>query len=229
MEITRTLERFAWHIEPKPEGGFIARCSDPSVPPLEADNRIELQRKVRENITAHLATQFPSLKISLDKEDIKLPLFDADDLAASKPGEASAQSGEGGIKGAVEQWLTKNAVAAIGSQLPPELMEKLKTQAHDGKLSFTVTTTTKGSGNTQVRTKTISFGDAKLPLQLGSQPQQNSASLPPSAPVSASFSNQQLDTATPITPVSSSTWFLKFVLAAIVVLGLIFLLTHFKK
>ena len=229
MEIKHTLERFAWRIEPKPEGGFIARCNDASVPPLEADNRIELQRKVRENITAHLATQFPSLKISLDKEDIKLPLFDPDDLVISKPGDPSLQSGEGGVKGAVENWLTKNAISAIGSQLPPELMEKLKTQAHDGKLSFTITTTTKGSGNTQVRTKTVSFGDGKPPVQVGAPSQQSLAALQPSAPVSASFSNQQLDSAEPITPVSNSNWFPKLLLGAILLLALALLFAHLKK
>jgi hypothetical protein len=230
MEITRTLERLVWHIEPKPDGGFIARCNDKTVPPIEGATRLEVEQKIREKIAGELSTQFPGLNLSLDKPETKiLPLDTKFDLAFTKPGDSPAQADESGVKNKIEQWLTANAVAMVESKLPPEVMEKLKTQAHDGKLKFTVTMMTLGSGENEVRTKVISLGEEKAPLQLDSQNQKASGALQPSAPVSASFSNSQLDTASPITPVSGNTWFLKFLMAALVVLGLLFFVAHLKK
>jgi len=229
MDIANTVSRIAWRIERKPEGGYIARCSDTSVPPLEGATEAEVKEKVREQITAELAAKFPALKIDISKPLSKFASFDTKfDLAVSKPGDPSAQTLEGGVKGAIEHWLTENAVAFVGSQLPPEVIEKLKAQAHEGKVNFTLTTTTRGSGSSQVSTKTISLGEGK-PLTFGPQDQAASGALQPSAPVSASFSNPQLDSGSPITPVSSSNSFLRFVLAALVVLGLIFLFAHLKK
>ena len=46
----KTTKRILYRIEPNPEGGFTARSTDPSVAPLEAPTREELQRKVQEKI-----------------------------------------------------------------------------------------------------------------------------------------------------------------------------------
>jgi len=37
---------FAYNIEPKPEGGFIARCDDPTAPPIEGATQEEVQHQV---------------------------------------------------------------------------------------------------------------------------------------------------------------------------------------
>lgn len=66
MDLKRLVTQFAYHIEPKPEGGFVARASDPSIPPLEAPTREELQKKIQERIFAGLAQEFPGLKLSAD-------------------------------------------------------------------------------------------------------------------------------------------------------------------
>lgn len=50
MELRNLLASLAYKIEPKPEGGFIARATDPAVPTLEAPTRQELQQKIRENM-----------------------------------------------------------------------------------------------------------------------------------------------------------------------------------
>jgi hypothetical protein len=54
MELKRLIERFAYRIEPKPEGGFIARASDPTVPQVEAATREELQQKLQDYIATAL-------------------------------------------------------------------------------------------------------------------------------------------------------------------------------
>ncbi|HKU27035.1 MAG TPA: hypothetical protein VJQ54_16285 [Candidatus Sulfotelmatobacter sp.] len=66
MDLKRLVTHFTYRIEPKPEGGFIARPTDPSVQPLEAPTREELQKLIREKIFAGLATEFPGLKIPTD-------------------------------------------------------------------------------------------------------------------------------------------------------------------
>src|SRR5215467_4154143 len=71
MELKRLITQFTYRIEPKPEGGFIAHPTDPSVPPLEAATRTELQQKIQANITAALAADFPGLKLPLENKEVK--------------------------------------------------------------------------------------------------------------------------------------------------------------
>ncbi|HZR63723.1 MAG TPA: hypothetical protein VFA85_01170 [Terriglobales bacterium] len=216
MEIAHTTLQISWRIEPKPGGGYIARCSDATVPPLEGATQAELQQQIRERLNAQLATRFPNLKIALDKSSTKSDALDV------------SQSMESGVKPALENWVAKNIAAIIEGKLPPELAEQLKAQAHDGKLQFTVTTTTTTSHGTNMSTKVISAGDEKQPLTLESPDQIASNALQPATPVSASFSNSQLDTGSPIIPANNNS-FLRFLLAALVLFGLFFLFTHLKK
>lgn len=71
MDLKRLVTHFTYRIEPKPEGGFIARASDPNLPPLEAATRWELQEKIQQNISAALATEFPELKLPLEQKQLK--------------------------------------------------------------------------------------------------------------------------------------------------------------
>jgi hypothetical protein len=66
MDLKRLITQFAYRIEPKPEGGFIAHATDPSVPPLEAPTRQELQKKIQERIFAAISAEFPALKLPAD-------------------------------------------------------------------------------------------------------------------------------------------------------------------
>ena len=63
MELKHLVQRFVYKIEPKPEGGFIARAADPTVPPLEAPTREELQQKIQAKLVAALGEAFPGLQI----------------------------------------------------------------------------------------------------------------------------------------------------------------------
>ena len=62
MDIQTITKKYAYKIEPKPEGGFIARPSDPTVPPIEGATREEVQRKIRETVLAGLSQAFPDVE-----------------------------------------------------------------------------------------------------------------------------------------------------------------------
>src|SRR5262249_58291964 len=71
MELKRLITHFTYRIEPTPEGGFIAHATDPTVPPLEAATREELQRKIQTNIATNLAAEFPGLKLPVENQELK--------------------------------------------------------------------------------------------------------------------------------------------------------------
>src|SRR3954470_18885209 len=218
MEIRRTISRVIYRIEPKPEGGFIARCDDPTVPPLEGASRFELEQQIKDKITSEVESQIPGLKISLEK---KVVSFDN-----KSDGSSISQAGvEGGAKEAVEQWLTDKAAALVEKKLPPELLEQLKNQ-NSGDIKFKVT---KFGGKANFRREyVISKGNAGPLLSRFLGGQKNSGALPPTAPVSSSFSNTSLDGNSPITPASSSA-FPRFLAAALVLLVTLFFFLYLKK
>jgi hypothetical protein len=67
MELKQLIKSFCYRIEPKPEGGFIARPTDPSIAPIEAATREELQQRIQAKVSETLAVEFPGLKLPLDK------------------------------------------------------------------------------------------------------------------------------------------------------------------
>ncbi|MCU1268744.1 MAG: hypothetical protein JWN74_38 [Acidobacteriaceae bacterium] len=225
MEIKRTISRVIYRIEPKPEGGFIARCDDPTVPPLEGATRFELQQQIQDKITSEVESQIPGLKISLEKKFVSLDTKTNGFTAQS--GDTSLQSAEGGTKKAVEQWLTDKAVALVEKNLPPELVEQLKHQQIDGKVKIAVTKL--GTEGKVRREYILSNGNAgELLSRFLKGRQKNSGALEPSSPVSSSFSNTSLDGNSPITPVGSSS-FLRFLAAALVLVGVLFFFLYLKK
>jgi len=63
MELKHIVQRCVYRIEPKPEGGFIARASDPTVPPIEGATREEVQQQIQAKLVATLGEAFPGLKL----------------------------------------------------------------------------------------------------------------------------------------------------------------------
>jgi hypothetical protein len=63
MELKHLVKQFSYRIEAKPEGGFIARSTDPAIPALEGSTREDLQRQIAEKFSAALGESFPGLKI----------------------------------------------------------------------------------------------------------------------------------------------------------------------
>jgi len=222
MEIKRTISRVIYRIDPKPEGGFIARCDDPTVPALEAASRFELEQQIRDKITSEVESQIPGLKISLEKKIVSFGNQSVGD-SISQPG-----AEDGGAMPAVEKWITDKAVTLVEKNLPPELIEQLENQKLSGNVNIKVT---KFGGKTNFRREyVIPNGNAGQVLsRFFTGRQKNSGALKPSNPVSASFSGTNLDSTSPITPVSGSGPFLRFLLAAIVLVGILFFFLYLKK
>jgi hypothetical protein len=75
MELRQLIKSFTYRIESKPEGGFIARPTDPSMAPLEAATREELQQMIQARASETLAREFPGLKVPPGKNvDAKISL-----------------------------------------------------------------------------------------------------------------------------------------------------------
>jgi hypothetical protein len=227
MEIKRTISRIAYRIEPKPGGGFIARCSDPNVPPLEAASRFELEQQIKAKITGEMESQFPGLKIPLDQSQTKSITFSTKPNGSifSSSSDSSLQPAEGGVKNAVEHWLADKAVSLVEKNLPPELLEQLKQQQVEGKIKIAVT---KVDAEGKVQRNYVVSNGSDLISRFVQGAQKTSGALEPSNPVSASFSGTDLDSNSPITPASSSS-FLGFAAAALVLIGMLFFFLYLKK
>lgn len=63
MEIKRQVTTYGYKIEPKPDGGFIARSIDPSVPSIEAPTREELQKQIEEKLASALSLSLGGLTL----------------------------------------------------------------------------------------------------------------------------------------------------------------------
>jgi hypothetical protein len=157
MELKRLISHFTYRIEPKAEGGFVAHPSDPTVPPLEAPTREELQQKIQANIGAALAAEFPGLKLPLDNKELKFAFH-----IEHKPGGGfTIQSTDG--KGAPIEGATHEEIASpfaekvlglLGKHLTPELFQALGSQV--------------GSGDVKVFVdRKVSFSDGSPTLTLG--------------------------------------------------------------
>ena len=73
MEIKHQT-KIVYRIEPKPEGGFIARATDPGVPPIEAATQEELQRKIQAKISAALGSELAGLKLPFGSKQVSVQI-----------------------------------------------------------------------------------------------------------------------------------------------------------
>ena len=131
MDLKRLITHFTYHIEPKREGGFIARASDPTLPPLEAPTRFELQQKIQQNISAALAAEFPGLNLPRDNQQLKVAFH----IERTPDGSFTIHSGDPNspsTEAAPHEIESKFAEKLIGymgkhfmSQLSPELAAQL--------------------------------------------------------------------------------------------------------
>ena len=141
MELKRLISHFTYRIEPKPEGGFIAHPSDPTVPPLEAPTREELQQKIQANIGAALAAEFPGLKLPLENNQLKLSFH-----VEHKPGggfifqstDGKGSPIEGATHAEIESHFAEKVVGLLGKHLMPELSQALAGQLGSGDVKVFV-------------------------------------------------------------------------------------------
>jgi hypothetical protein len=139
MEIKHLAAKYVYRIEPKPEGGFIARATDPNVPPLEAATRDELQQKIQSTVLAGLGIDFPGLKLPAGSGEIKFS-FHVELNAASHD--------------QVESHFAEKLVEFVGKHMLQNAPEALRAQMSSGDIKvfinkrsgFTVTTSHSSAG-----------------------------------------------------------------------------------
>jgi hypothetical protein len=218
MELKSLITHFTYRIEPKPEGGFIAHTTDPTVPPLEAPTREELQRKIQENIAAGLASEFPGLKLPLENQQLKFAFH-----IERQPGGGfaihSADPDAPLIKGAtheeIESHFVEKLIAFVGKHFIPELSQALAAQGSgdikvfvNRKTGFTV-----NAGSHTLQTDDVTIEDAKL----GDAKTAN-----------ASFGSvgDAMDNS-PITPETSSSWTIfRFLLPLLIIAAMMYFFLH---
>ena len=205
MEIKRLITHFTYRIEPKPEGGFIAHATDPSVPPLEAPTREELQQKIQANIATALAAEFPGLKLPLENKEVNFAFH-----IEHKPGGGfilqSTDGKElpiiGSTHAEIENHFAEKLLGALGKHIMPELSQALAGQLGSADVKVVV--------NRKVVFSTSS-------PQLGSG---DASSMQVENP---KLSNVLNPTNSPITPEPSNIWpIIRFLLAALILVGLIY-------
>jgi hypothetical protein len=141
MELKRLISHFTYRIEPKPGGGFIAHAADPSVAPLEAPTREELQQKIQENILGGLNAQFPSLKLPLENQDLQFAFHIERKpeggfvIRSSDPNEEPI---EVLTHNDMESHFAEKIISFLGRHLTPELSQALAAQANSGDIKVFV-------------------------------------------------------------------------------------------
>jgi hypothetical protein len=146
VDLKRIISTFTYRIEAKPQGGFIAHASDPSLPPLEALTRGELQQKIQANIGATLAKEFPGLNLPSENSpsESKGPKFAFH--VEAKPGggfslhshDPDATPIEGASHEEIEHPFAEKLAGVIGQYLVPELSQALAKQGGAGEIKVFV-------------------------------------------------------------------------------------------
>jgi hypothetical protein len=140
MQLQRLVTHFTYRIEPNPDGGFIARATDPTTPPLEAASREELLQKIQAKIAANLASEFPGLKLlSLGKE-----LKGAFHIERTPTGgfalhsaDSNAPPIETDTHEGIEGHFAEKLIALLGKDITPEL-QALANQGKAGDIEISV-------------------------------------------------------------------------------------------
>lgn len=158
MEIKRLVSKYVYRIEPKPDGGFIARATDASVPSLEAPTREELQQKIQSTILAGLSADFPGLKLPPQSHEMKFSFHverqpnGTFDIHSSDP---SASPVSAASHDEVESHFVEKLISFVGKHMLPEASEALRSQLASGDIKvfinktsgFTVTTSHETTGS----------------------------------------------------------------------------------
>ena len=172
MELKRLITHFTYRIEPKPEGGFIAHATDPTVPPLEATTREELQQKIQANIAAGLASELPGLKLPLENQELKFAFHIERNPGggfAIHSADPNAQPIEAATHDEIESHFAEKLIAFVGRHLVPELSQALAGQGNSGDIKVFVNRKTGFTLNAS--SHTLRLGIARdLPFASSIQP-----------------------------------------------------------
>ena len=166
MDLKSLISHFTYRIEPKPGGGFVAHPSDPSVAPLEAPTREELQKKIQENILAGITAQFPDLKLPAENQDLQFAFH-----IEHRPGggfvlrssDPKAEPIEVLTHNDMESRFAEKIIGFMGKHLTPELSQALATQGHSGDIKVFVSRNTGFAVHSGSRTFSVGLGNPGAP------------------------------------------------------------------
>jgi len=228
MELKSLITHFTYRIE----GGFIAHTTNPTVPPLEAPTREELQRKIQANIAAGLASEFPGIRLPLEHQQLKFAFH-----IERKPGggfaihsaDPNAQPIEGATHEEIERSFAEKLIALVGKNFIPELSQALAAQG-SGDIKVFVNRKTGFSVN--AGSHTLRLGIARDLPPAGSIQTDDAtiqgAKLGETKTANASFGRvgDAIDNS-PITPETSSSWTIfRFLLALLIIAAMMYFLLH---
>jgi hypothetical protein len=161
MELKRLISHFTYRIEPKPGGGFIAQPSDPSVAPLEAPTREELQKKIQGNILAGLSGQFPGLKLPLENQDLQFAFHierKPEGGFAIRSSDPHAEPIEVLTHNDMESRFAEKMISFVGKHLTPELSQALAAQGKTGDIKVILNRKTGVTVNAGSHTLSMGLG-----------------------------------------------------------------------
>jgi hypothetical protein len=232
MELKRLISHFTYRIEPKASGGFIAHPSDPSVAPVEASTREELQKKIQDNIVAGLSAQFPGLKLPVENQDLQFAFH-----IERKPeggfvihsSDAKAEPIEFLTHNDMESHFAEKIIGFVGKHLTPELSQALAAQGNSGEIKVVVN---RNSGVTfSAGSHTLSLGLARNPTapnSISNTPKVDEAADAKPADIESGKLGGTISN-TPIEPeASSSGKGFRFLLLALVAAALVYFFLHYR-
>jgi len=192
MEFKHLINKYVYRIEPGPDGGFIGRATDPSVPPLEAATREELREKIQTTVLAGLSNEFPGLTLPLGG-DGKQFAFHVErnaqggfDIHTSS--EPSASPLTAATHDEVESHFAEKLIALVGKHFAPELAQALAAQRATGDIKVFVKKTgftVKAGGNSEAVINRLGLSTA-ADAQAARAPDRPSAAQTLSVPTQAS-------------------------------------------
>jgi hypothetical protein len=164
MDLQRLVTHFAYKIELKPEGGFIARATDPTVPPLEAPTREELQQKIQQNILSALSAEFPGFKLPPTGKHVEMS-FHVERTPTGGFSIHSADPKTGIIETSdhreFESHFLEKFLNLAGAHLAPEFCQALAAQAGPATVKVVVNNKTMFATNTSA--PKITFAPPETP------------------------------------------------------------------
>jgi hypothetical protein len=197
MELKHLVQRCVYRIEPKPEGGFIARASDPTVPPLEAATREELQQLIQAKLMGALGEAFPGLTLPAPGKQVRVAMH-VERMPGGGFAVHSDNPGTPGFDPAAQEKFDHYAEELLGfvDKHFPHLSEHIAEQVTGRELKvFTTTSST---------TTTQSLPLSKMFLPTQPMPPSGSSDQPTAPPtIDGAGMNPALLSNAPITPEAS--------------------------
>jgi hypothetical protein len=188
MEFKHLINKYVYRIEPRPGGGFIARATDPSVPPLDAATREELREKIQATVIAGLNDEFPGLKLPLTA-DRKQFAFHVErngqggfDIHTSSDPTASPVAAA--TRDEVESHFAEKLIALVGKHFAPELAQALGAPGATGDIKVVVKSTgftLRAGGNSEAAVQPLGLSTA-ADAEAGLARDRSSAAQPLSVP-----------------------------------------------